>query len=885
MAVEKPVHYSTLEQKITLSAQLHGLSASSKGKITFTINLGLRTLTESGDVVPGGNVTVDVLLPANTPMGNYPISASYSGMNGFTGSSTLRINPTSTTIEFITPFPSGVNYAASNTITLTAQVNPADSTLGSVDEGSISFFVKGPNLNIPAIPIGSSGMVSASITLPRLNVGTYTVQADYKGSTNFVANSTTMTTSASFEVKPITITVTANNQTFPYGHVAPALRDYTVSGLVTGDTEATVFTGTLATNAQATSPVSTTYSITQGTLMANSNYTMKFFPGNLTITAAPLLVTANNQTFPYGHPLVPQDYTYTVSGLVNSDNQTSVLTVVLTSTVPSPIKTGYYDIITNTLVANSNYEIKFVKGTLRITPAPLTITAHDQTRTYGSTSFDSSASAYTVSGIVNDDKDVLTGVLTTTATITSGVGAYPITSTLAVNTSNYNYTISTFNKGTLKITPATVTVTATNQTYVYGSLIPVLDASAYTCVGLILGDTLSGVLVPNADAASPVGVYTITSNLRSDNYTVSFNPGILTITPAPLTVTADPVTRTYGSPNPQFTFTYRGFVNGDSPSVLDTPPTATTTTTMTTSPGDYAFDLKDGSDNNYNIKYETTQGQLKIVRAPLTVSAGNQARMYGEAIDPLFPTYSGFLNGENEGSLSTKPTTKASTATAGSPAGVYELTVSGGSSDNYEFVYHNGTLTINNPRPVVTGNTEVYAHWKDTEITLTGTDFVAGSSVRWNNGSEVLTLTLTFTSGGELRAIIPANKLTTTGSATVTVFNPGPGGGMSTERTVTIHNPVPHIDSLDPPDMQAHQNGNGHTPITINGTEFTLDSVVEWDGPGSLLTLTPTFVSATQIIVDVPNNRLDNPGTTATVRVFNPTPGGGWSNSKQFSIN
>src|SRR5262249_1304055 len=68
------------------------------------------------------------------------------------------------------------------------------------------------------------------------------------------------------------------------------------------------------------------------------------------------------------------------------------------------------------------------------------------------------------------------------ATASSPVGGYGITASGAVDP---NYTI-TYVNGTLTITPAALTITADNQSMVYGSALPALTAS-YS--GFVNGDT------------------------------------------------------------------------------------------------------------------------------------------------------------------------------------------------------------------------------------------------------------------------------------------------------------------------------------------------------------------------------------------------------------
>ena len=98
-------------------------------------------------------------------------------------------------------------------------------------------------------------------------------------------------------------------------------------------------------------------------------------------------------------------------------------TLATTATASSPV--GSYP-ITASGALSANYSISYVEGTLTISPAPLTITADDQTKVYW-TPLPELTATYT--GFVNGDTAaVLTTppTLATAATKTSPVGEYPI---------------------------------------------------------------------------------------------------------------------------------------------------------------------------------------------------------------------------------------------------------------------------------------------------------------------------------------------------------------------------------------------------------------------------------------------------------------------------
>jgi hypothetical protein len=73
----------------------------------------------------------------------------------------------------------------------------------------------------------------------------------------------------------------------------------------------------------------------------------------------------------------------------------------------------------------------------------------------------------------------------------------------------------------------------------------------------------------------------------------------------------------------------------------------------------------------------------------------------------------------------------------------------------------------------------------DLTLTVTGSNFVSGSVVRWNG----LDRATTFVSATQLTATITAADIATVGTAQVTVFTPAPGGGVSEAKTFTIINP------------------------------------------------------------------------------------------------
>jgi hypothetical protein len=121
----------------------------------------------------------------------------------------------------------------------------------------------------------------------------------------------------------------------------------------------------VTTTATASSDVGT-YPIAASGLTSN-NYDITFVAGTLTITKAPLTVTADDKSKVYGAAL--PTFTVSYSGFVLGQDE-SVLggTLSVTTTATASSDVGTYPIAASGLTSN-NYDITFVAGTLTITAA------------------------------------------------------------------------------------------------------------------------------------------------------------------------------------------------------------------------------------------------------------------------------------------------------------------------------------------------------------------------------------------------------------------------------------------------------------------------------------------------------------------------------------
>jgi hypothetical protein len=336
------------------------------------------------------------------------------------------------------------------------------------------------------------------------------------------------------------------------------------------------------------------------------------------IDLAPLTITANDRTKTYGQTVTFAGTEFTTSGLLGSDTVTSVTLTSAGAAAGATVAGSPYPIAPSAAVGTglSNYDITYVDGSLTVNLAPLTITANNQTKTYGQTvSF--AGTEFTPSGLQNGETIGSATITSTGAGSGAAVGSYPITISDATGGTftPANYTI-TYVPGTLTVTARPVlVVTPDDQTRVRGAANPVFT---YTITGFIDGDDKSD-LTPaptcttTADASSPVGTYPITcSGGDTSKYDYDYRPGTLTVTAKPvLHVTANSLSKNQGDPNPTLTYTITGFIDGDDESDLTSPVTCTTTATDSSPAGTYPITCTGAASEKYAITY--TAGVLTVV--------------------------------------------------------------------------------------------------------------------------------------------------------------------------------------------------------------------------------------------------------------------------------
>ena len=244
-----------------------------------------------------------------------------------------------------------------------------------------------------------------------------------------------------------------------------------------------------------------------------------------------------------------------------------------------------------------------------------------------------------------------------------------------------------------------LTAHVANTTKVYGDANPEFNI---TYSGFRDGDSEVGFSVPASistivDNSSKVGKYDIVaSGAVSDKYEISYIPGTLTITKAPLSISAGNYTKKQGEAMPVFKASYAGFKNGEDESVLTKQPVFSCVANEASAPAEYAVTISGAEAENYDISYE--QGRLTVVEADaVVVRAKSYSRQYGDE-NPVFEF-------ETDGAALDGTPEIVCSAVANSPVGSYTIEVKQGSIKNYNVHFESGSLVITKaPLSISAGN-------------------------------------------------------------------------------------------------------------------------------------------------------------------------------------
>jgi len=321
--------------------------------------------------------------------------------------------------------------------------------------------------------------------------------------------------------------------------------------------------GAVATAGVAGSPYTIVPSAATGGSFAAGNYSITYANGSLSVSPAPLSITAKNTSLTYGQTLPATTTNFDAVGLKNSETVGSV-SQTSTATATSPAGTtagitvsnatggtfdaGNYTITYLPYSAGNAYQAGVFGGALSITAAPLTITASNANKTYGDTKT-FAGTEFTSNGLQNGESIGSVTLTSSGAVATAGVAGSPYTIVPSAATGGSfaagNYSIS-YTNGSLSVNRAALSISPLNQTKVFGDQLPA-TTTQFLATGLLLGQTIGYVQQSTDGAPGPAAAgqsYGITlsgaagGTFDPSNYSITYvsyvagvSGGAVTVTP------------------------------------------------------------------------------------------------------------------------------------------------------------------------------------------------------------------------------------------------------------------------------------------------------------------------------------------------------------------
>ncbi len=376
----------------------------------FTVGPGPLNVAVSGSQMYGGTPTFAG--SANPPSG---VTVSTSGLT-CTQVGTTTIAPTlpAGSYALTTASCSGATLSGPNSSSYTLAytsvagdfvVTPAPLTI-TASGGSMAY-----GGSPPSITPGYAGFVNSE------NVSSLTTRASCSTaatSSSSVANSPYASTcsgavdpnyafsyvAGSVAVTAVPLTITASSRTVSYGTVPTITAGY--AGFVNGESASSLTTKPTCSTTDtgsSSSPVSGSPYASSCIGAVDTNYTIGYVAGSVTVTAAPLVITASSSTTAYGQspPAVSPIY----HGLTGGDTASALSpqpTCTTAATNTSPVSQSPYTTSCSG-AADPNYTISYVNGIATVTPQPIPVAVSGSQANGGAPSFQGSYGSPLPSGV------------------------------------------------------------------------------------------------------------------------------------------------------------------------------------------------------------------------------------------------------------------------------------------------------------------------------------------------------------------------------------------------------------------------------------------------------------------------------------------------------
>jgi hypothetical protein len=196
------------------------------------------------------------------------------------------------------------------------------------------------------------------------------------------------------------------------------------------------------------------------------------------------------------------------------------------------------------------------------------------------------------------------------------------------------------------------------------------------------------------------------------------------------------------------------------------------------------------------------------------------------------------------------------------------VTTSGGTSGTVSFTVNAAAPTLTSVSPA-SGSPGTAV-----PVTLTGTNFIAGSTINISGAADVTVSNLTVVSGTSITATLTLAPAAALGARNVSVTT---SGGTSGTVTFTINASTPTLSSMSPTTGVR----GAAVPVTLTGTNFVSGATINVSGAADITVSNVTVVSGTSITATLTLA----PTAALGARTVSVTTSGGTSGTVTFTVN
>lgn len=608
--------------------------AVNAGEIQFT-----DTSTVEGDIITdyywdfGDGATDNVKNPIHTYSNYIPfdVKLTVTSKKGCSKTTSHSVLPTKELIAKIFP-PANLVYNGQTK-------EFSDSVNISGLQRNVDYYIRYTNL--PGTPPYTSYIAPKT-------VGNYkaTFELSYLSLLKYFMNSVP---SQDFSITKAPLTVTVNNISKTYGQPISLLREgFTQNkSMYSGDK---IYELELKCNGLADTSSVGIYTIVADSAigLGVKNYDIQFMNGALTIQPKSLNILAIDNSKVYGEQVntTGKEFLVSLGSMVGIDSVSSVTVQCNSFDALAKIGTDTIRILDAKGYRLANYAISYKPATLLVKKKKITVTATNLSKIYGTTyTFNNKEFNTDFSQFVGNDSISELQFISQATSAKAIVGEYSLSITGISGYGIDNYDIHLVNSS-FKVTPMPVTIKAINREKEYGDLLKFSGSEFTTDKPLIIGDTISFVLLKSIGSieTAPIGKYDILTSLAYGagilNYDFNYMPGELNVVKKKIIASLNPPTYLgYNAKNKDFTATinvsglqqnadyYIHYVNKPGTpeyNSFDAPSAA----------GDYTatFELSSPS----LLKYDLTSApslDFSITKAPLTISSDDIVKIYGDSVN------------------------------------------------------------------------------------------------------------------------------------------------------------------------------------------------------------------------------------------------------------